>query len=724
MESATHTYARNLLTDRRSSLSVVASYVPAHSRVLDIGTGTGALGQYLTQQKSCTVDGITHSQQEADIANKYYHALKVLDLEADDWHACFRNQLYDCIVCADVLEHIKDPRRVIRDCRDLLSDSGLFLISIPNISYAYFIAELMKGEFAYGTEGLLDNTHLRFFTRRSFERLLTDENWFSSACEPIHQPWFETEFRLRIDDLPPNVGAYILAQPDAGVYQWVFAVRKTLHMHASATAALIARNFSPATFLAQVYVTTQNGFQAENPINALGNIGEAYQAIEFRIPADFGTIVGIRLDVADRTGFMRISSVEGINDRGEQVFEFGPKELKQALASNEHHHLVDITPNGTSDALWLKLTGDDPHFHLPLPSAGVEQWLGEGRLLRLWCTWPWSADYEVACSKHLPAVNAPVPAVSASQQATWLDRLGHAVRLLLSGPVSKPAPAEAVTEVVVPVFNSLHFTRRCLESVLASRNEQPLHVTVINDTSTDPEVRPWLKFFASQHPELTIIENAVNLGFVKTVNLGMRMAGQRDVILLNSDTQVSHHWLDRLRATALASPKVASVTPFSNNATICSFPDFCTDNPFPDPATLEYINSVAGKMFQRQAVTIPTAVGFCMYIKRLAWAEVGDFDAATFGLGYGEENDWCMRAASAGWTHEHALDVYVAHQGGASFSDKRQALQASALKNLLELHPDYNEKVQAYVKADPARTCREALALALNAGRASGTSAS
>ena len=109
-----------------------------------------------------------------------------------------------------------------------------------------------------------------------------------------------------------------------------------------------------------------------------------------------------------------------------------------------------------------------------------------------------------------------------------------------------------------------------------------------------------------------------------------------------------------------------------------------------------------------------------MYIKRVAWAEVGEFDAATFGLGYGEENDWCMRAALLGWTHQHALDVYVAHQGGASFSDKRQALQASALKNLLALHPDYNEKVQVYVKADPARTRREALALALNAGRASG----
>jgi GT2 family glycosyltransferase len=199
------------------------------------------------------------------------------------------------------------------------------------------------------------------------------------------------------------------------------------------------------------------------------------------------------------------------------------------------------------------------------------------------------------------------------------------------------------------------------------------------------------------------------------------MAGTRDAVLLNSDTQVTHHWLDRLRAVALLHEKTASVTPFSNNATICSFPSFCVDNPFPTTETLERINHLAGQMFAHRAVPIPTAVGFCMYIKRKAWTVVGEFDHTTFGLGYGEENDWCMRASKTGWIHQHALDVYVAHQGGASFSDRRLALQASAQEKLLALHPDYDETVQAYVKSDPARPYREALDQALNAELANDT---
>ena len=302
--------------------------------------------------------------------------------------------------------------------------------------------------------------------------------------------------------------------------------------------------------------------------------------------------------------------------------------------------------------------------------------------------------------------NNLVPPTGAMGRPNWLKRFRVSISSMLSGTGSGKAPSEPVTEIIVPVFNSLPLARRCLESVLTSRNEQLLHITVINDASTDPEVRPWLGAFAQQHPEVTVIENAVNLGFVRTVNLGMRIAGQRDAVLLNSDAQVCHHWLDRLRAVALSNAATASVTPFSNNATICSFPDFCTENPFPTAETLEQINLIAGDLFPGYSVSIPTAVGFCMFIKRSAWAQVGEFDAVTFGLGYGEENDWCMRAASVGWTHQHALDVYVAHQGGASFSEKRQALQASALENLLKLHPRYNDVVKA---------------LALNAGRASGT---
>ncbi len=79
---------------------------------------------------------------------------------------------YDCIVCADVLEHLKTPERVLTQCKELLKPGGRLIVSVPNAGYCGLVAELMQGEFRYRREGILDNTHLRFFTRKSLAPVL------------------------------------------------------------------------------------------------------------------------------------------------------------------------------------------------------------------------------------------------------------------------------------------------------------------------------------------------------------------------------------------------------------------------------------------------------------------------------------------------------------------------------------------------------------------------
>jgi GT2 family glycosyltransferase len=98
-----------------------------------------------------------------------------------------------------------------------------------------------------------------------------------------------------------------------------------------------------------------------------------------------------------------------------------------------------------------------------------------------------------------------------------------------------------------------------------------------------------------------------------------------------------------------------------------------------------------------------------MYIRRACLDQVGEFDAANFGKGYGEENDFCLRASALGWKHLHALDVFVYHEGGASFKESRVALQANALAAIRRLHPGYEEMIRAFVQRDPARPYREAI---------------
>ncbi len=189
---------------------------------------------------------------------------------------------------------------------------------------------------------------------------------------------------------------------------------------------------------------------------------------------------------------------------------------------------------------------------------------------------------------------------------------------------------------------------------------------MIDDASPEPELTRYLRGLGSA---VTLLENAANLGFVATVNRGMALHPERDVVLLNSDTVVANDWLDRLRECAWREPATASVTPFSNNATICSYPGFCADNALPQGMSVAELDALFRDTNRGASVAIPTAVGFCMYIRRDCLEQVGLFDVALFGRGYGEENEFCLRAARRGWQHLLCADVFVYHAGGVSFAD-------------------------------------------------------
>ena len=320
-------------------------------------------------------------------------------------------------------------------------------------------------------------------------------------------------------------------------------------------------------------------------------------------------------------------------------------------------------------------------------------------------------------------LSGPAPSVALAFGDSWQHSHGPwRLQVECGWPLSadylaqqRAAPAiDPVVEVVVPVYGGLEHVRQCLASVMASKCQASWHLTVIDDASPDPQVPRWLREFAILHPEVTVLFNARNLGFVGTVNLGMQLAARRDVILLNSDTEVSGNWIDRLQRAAHAGSKVGTVTPFSNNATICSYPRFCEPNALPAGHTTASLDRLFASLNAQRTVDVPTAVGFCMYIRRDCLDATGWFDAQTFGAGYGEENDFCLRATALGWRHVHALDTFVRHAGGVSFSDRQQALQASALAAIRRLHPHYEDLVRDYVQLDPARPYRDAVTRALS----------
>ena len=273
-------------------------------------------------------------------------------------------------------------------------------------------------------------------------------------------------------------------------------------------------------------------------------------------------------------------------------------------------------------------------------------------------------------------------------------------------------------DIVVPVYTGVEETRRCLETALATADPAWARLVVVNDGSPDPEITALLRDFAGQHSGVVLLENAQNLGFVATANRGMEYDAERDVVLLNSDVEVANDWLHRLREAAYHHPRAGSLTPFANNATICSFPNFCKDNALLFGLDVAEIDRVFAEQFSAaDAFEVPTGVGCCMYLRRDCLNEVGLFDVATFGRGYGEENDWCQRAQRAGWRNLHLANCFVYHKGGVSFADEQTPRVARAMALLDERYPRYHAEIQAFIARDPARGARTGALLALLAGQ-------
>jgi GT2 family glycosyltransferase/glycosyltransferase involved in cell wall biosynthesis len=239
---------------------------------------------------------------------------------------------------------------------------------------------------------------------------------------------------------------------------------------------------------------------------------------------------------------------------------------------------------------------------------------------------------------------------------------------------------KAPVTVIVPVYRGLDDATRCLESVVhhAESNDIAFDLLVIDDASPDAEVRAYVDRFASEPSAVPIklLRNEENLGFVKTVNRGLRQT-TNDVVILNADTAVTAGWLDRLAATANL-PDVATVTPLTNSGSICTLPQSIIDA-FELEGPTPRIDECAAFVAKHSIGLLPeviTGVGFCMYTTRESLDVTGLLDEESFGLGYGEEVDWCLRASRLGLRHLVEDSAFVYHRGGGSFGEyQREGLR-------------------------------------------------
>jgi O-antigen biosynthesis protein len=189
-------------------------------RVLEVGCAAGAMTRVLVD-RDCSVVGVEIEALAAAQARQFTERILVTDVEELDFEEEFGDERFDVVVFGDVLEHLRDPAAVLSRSRAVLSDGGYLVISIPNVAHGDLRLALLRGEFRYRPIGLLDTTHLRFFTRDSVEELLRSGGVVPLSIERLEAPLFTTELELKREDFDPDAIAQVEGQPEALTYQFI-----------------------------------------------------------------------------------------------------------------------------------------------------------------------------------------------------------------------------------------------------------------------------------------------------------------------------------------------------------------------------------------------------------------------------------------------------------------------------------------------------------------------
>lgn len=279
-------------------------------------------------------------------------------------------------------------------------------------------------------------------------------------------------------------------------------------------------------------------------------------------------------------------------------------------------------------------------------------------------------------------------------------------RLSFEGDRRAPSVrGESPLTAIVPIYNGFEETRECLASLFAQQGP-PFPIILVDDASPDPRVGALLDE-AALRPGVTRLTNAANLGFARSVNRALALCKTGDVLLLNSDTVLPPLAVARLFALARSEPGIGTVTPFSNNSQLTTYPKPNAIHPLPAAETLAALAEAAWRANGDRLVDLPTGIGFCLLIAR------GCLDALpklpeSYGRGYYEDIEYCLAARERGFRNVCATGVYIGHSGSASFKEAKLSLTLRNLATLEDRIPYRLRESVGFARADPLGAARAA----------------
>ncbi len=367
-----HLYTREPIDPSgKDSLATIARMIRSGSTVLDVGCSTGELGRYLTNTKDCLVDGLDQNSLALATAKAHYRRVMLVDLDHDGIDDLVGEERYDFIVCADVLEHLLVPGQLLEQLTDHLVDDGQIIFSVPNVTYIGVIVELLFGNFCYRDDGILDRTHLHFFTKESFRDLLHQHCLTVDSAVDIPLDLAYSEFsQYLLSDLSHEELTPLLDRPDALTYQFVVAA-KIAHGYSSDEPSWIDTTYEPSHL--ELGCSWKNvgddAFQTSNRMVQQIRFGVESELLRFDIESA-STETMLALDTASQPGYLGVLEIALWHD--ELLLWQQSYTGDRSLATPDPSLLDARHSRAELSSLASILTARDERIELPIPPSILE----------------------------------------------------------------------------------------------------------------------------------------------------------------------------------------------------------------------------------------------------------------------------------------------------------------------------------------------------------------
>jgi GT2 family glycosyltransferase/2-polyprenyl-3-methyl-5-hydroxy-6-metoxy-1,4-benzoquinol methylase len=655
--------------DKNSSLSYIINAISENSVVLDVGCSYGYLGEWLIKNKNCQVYGIDIDKEAVAYVKErgYYKDVFNLDLDypekTKDEFDRFRNltEIFDFVICADVLEHLKQPTEALEFIVSKLKLGGQVVVSIPNISHMDIILNLLEGKFNYSELGILDNTHLRFFTKKSFIE------WIKSANELYKIKGFKFDVRY------------------LGGTKYISEFLDNIKNEYSELYNIILNNNQDLEILQNIFALTKvnnfaNTYGLEDLITSI-NYPDAFQIISGEIDSKKKEIEDLNLEIVTLKG----KYDKEIKNR-EQIIENITKEKDaeienlQFALSNKESYIKDIEDkyNDINNQLahiynshgWKMLLRYYKIRDAILPEGSMRR-----RFFKVILKLPRLINKAnikkgLAYIKNYGFSDFFKKIVDALKKGEMVEiRNIEKGKYILSynmpnttseiRDISFPKFNFPDVSIIIPVYNKWKYTYNCLKSIFDNTKNYSYEVIIVDDNSNDETHKLFKKI-----KNIIYIRNTQNKGFINNCNYASRFAKGKYIVFLNNDTIVSENWLDNFidimkndKTAGIVGPKFVFPDGKLQEAGGIIWKDGSGWNygRFDDPDKPEY----------NYVKYVDYISGACIMIKKDLWNEIGGFDIRYIPAYY-EDTDLAFEVRRRGYNVIYQPKTVIVHFEGIS----------------------------------------------------------